>query len=67
MRTHYNLYENILNDSMNEVMTSRILLTNVCDGFKVYKKLLPKLSTRVVWLATKSCMPISPLEIRSRR
>jgi hypothetical protein len=67
MKTHYSLYENILNDSRNEVMTSQLIMTNVHNGFKTYKKLLPNLTTRVCWLATKSAMPVSPLELRSRK
>ena len=65
MKTHYSLYENILNDSKNGVMTSQLIMTNVHNGFKTYRRLLSDLTTRVQWIATYSAMPVSPLELRS--
>ena len=64
MKTHFTLYENTLNDSKNEVMTTQLVMTNVNNGFKTYKRLFPKLTTRVYWLATYSAI-VSPLELRS--
>jgi hypothetical protein len=66
MRTKFNFFENIYNDSKAESTTFQLKLTQVCNGFKVYKKLLPDLSTRLKWFTifgdTKR-----PLEIRYRR
>ena len=67
MKTHYNLYENILHNNHVEVTTTQLIMTNVNNGFKTYKRLLPKLTTRVHWIATYSAMPVSPLEVRNRK
>ena len=65
MKTIFNFYENIYDDSKTEYITSQLKLTQVCNGFKVYKKLLPDLNTRLRWFTifgdTKR-----PLEIRYR-
>ena len=67
MKTHYSLYENKLNNNHVEVATTQLIMTNVNNGFKTYKRLLPKLTTKIHWIATSSLMPVSPLELRSRR
>ena len=64
MKTHYSLYMNIMNDNESEVTTFRLLMTNVCDGFKVYQKLLPSSNTRLVWYASTNHKPVHTLELR---
>ena len=64
MRTSFLLYENIYNDSKIDYTTFQLKLTQVCNGFKVYKKLLPDLSTRT-WLINRS-NTVCPLKIEYR-
>ena len=64
MRTKFNFYENIYDDSKTEYITSQLKLTQVCNGFKVYSKLLPDPSTRNWWINRSNTK--RPLEIRYR-
>ena len=64
MKTPYSLCMNIINDNGSEVTTFHLIMTNVCDGFKVYQKLLPSLNTRLVWYASKYNKPVHSLELR---
>jgi hypothetical protein len=66
MRTIFNFYENIYNDSKIECTTFQLKLTQSCNGFKIYNKLLPDLSTRLTWF-TVFDVTKRPLEIRYRR
>jgi hypothetical protein len=66
MRTKFNFFENIYNDSETESTTFQLKLTQVCNGFKVYKKLLPDLNTRLKWFTIFGDTKC-PLEIRYRR
>ena len=65
MRTIFNFYENIYNDSKTECTAFQLKLTQVCNGFKVYSKLLPDLSTRLKWF-TIFGDTVRPLEIKYR-
>ena len=64
MRTSFLLYENIYNDSKTGYISSQLKFTKVCNGFKVYKKLLPDLSTRT-WTFNHSDT-IYPLKVEHR-
>jgi hypothetical protein len=66
MRTIFNFYENIYNDSKTECATFQLKITQVCNGFKVYKKLLPDLSTRLTWFITVCDDTACPLTIEYR-
>jgi hypothetical protein len=65
MKTSFLLYENIYNDSKTECTSSRLKFTQVCNGFKIYNKLLPDLSTRLTWFTVFGDTK-RPLEIRYR-
>ena len=65
MRTHYNLYENILNDSGNEVTRFRLDLTTFNNG--KFKFVLPNYGTKTVWDETGVTVShLLPLDIRYR-
>ncbi len=66
MRTIFNFYENIYNDSKIECTTFQLKLTQSCSGFKIYNKLLPDLSTRLTWF-TVFGDTLHPLTIEYRR
>ena len=49
MKSFFNTSRSYYDKSLGIEITFTLALTNVCDGFKVYKKLLPVESTRKSW------------------
>lgn len=64
MRTSFLLYENIYDNFKMGYTSSQLKFTKVCNGFKVYKKLLPDLSTRT-WIFNLGDT-VCPLKVKHR-
>ena len=64
MKTHYNLHQSTFNREYGT--TFRLDFMNVCDGFKVYKRLIPNMSTKTEWIIARGCVA-QPLELLWRR
>lgn len=65
MKSFFNIFESHYNKTLGVELVFMLALTNVCDGFKVYKKLLPAESTRKTWHWDYYCST-EPLKTRRK-
>lgn len=64
MKTRYNLHQSTFGRGYNT--TFRLDFMNVCDGFKVYKRLIPNMSTKTEWLLASGSV-FRPFELLWRK
>ena len=66
MRTKFKMYDVIINVHIERELISELVMTKVCDGFKIYKKLLPKPLSSMLFHWNESC-PRAPLRTEARK
>ena len=66
MKTKFKMYDVIINVYLERELISELAMTKVCDGFKIYQKLLPDTSTSIFLHWNESC-PRAPLRTEARK